>query len=649
MPTILKTKNSVTTTVVPTTLQQGELAVNITDKKMWVGNAATTPVQLIGDGGSGNFTTVDTTNLQVTNIKAKDGTASASIANSTGIFTHATATVFTAGTVSLPAITTTGDTNTGIYFPAADTIAFTEGGVESMRIDSGGNVGIGTSASVQRLTVWGAGTLPSTIANCQLLVGNTDGFANAGLALVTSAGNASSITFGSTASPALGRIEYENPTNYMRFLTNSTERMRIDSSGNVGIGTSSPAARLHAVGNNGTNGTSAFITTDGSGGVSLAGYSSTAFIQGQATATGTSVPLVLNQNGGNVGIGTTSPQGALHVVGGYFGVQHNAGSTYPAYNTYFGAIGSNFSNGGSELDIWNTVNSGFVFRKQTGASAQTELMRINGNGNVGIGTTSPAYKLHTVGTGAFSNNGSENLYLIDTTNVSRASLQVSGATNYFNTNIDSATQGQFIWRSSNAYTERMRIDSSGNLCLGQTTADGKFTSNASSASQRSIHAGNLSASATTDGLYYAFCSTARGTGFNFFTGQNTSGVDVIIYGNGNIENRNNSYAGISDAKLKENIVDATPKLADLCKVKVRNYNFINSEDKQIGVIAQELETVFPSLVEETNDRDEDGNVLETTKKSVKYSVFVPMLIKAIQEQQTLINNLTTRLNALEGK
>jgi hypothetical protein len=104
-----------------------------------------------------------------------------------------------------------------------------------------------------------------------------------------------------------------------------------------------------------------------------------------------------------------------------------------------------------------------------------------------------------------------------------------------------------------------------------------------------------------------------------------------VEANGNTKNTNNSYGSLSDVKLKENIIDATPKLADLMQVKVRNYNLIGDTTKQIGVIAQELETVFPSMVDENKDRDEDGNLLETTTKGVKYSVFVPILVKAIQE------------------
>ena len=66
--------------------------------------------------------------------------------------------LFPAGAVGTPSITTTGDTNTGIFFPAADTIAFAEGGAEAMRIDSSGNVGIGTSSPSGKLNISGTST-----------------------------------------------------------------------------------------------------------------------------------------------------------------------------------------------------------------------------------------------------------------------------------------------------------------------------------------------------------------------------------------------------------------------------------------------------------------------------------------------------------
>ena len=121
-----------------------------------------------------------------------------------------------------------------------------------------------------------------------------------------------------------------------------------------------------------------------------------------------------------------------------------------------------------------------------------------------------------------------------------------------------------------------------------------------------------------------------------------------VWSNGNVVNSNNSYGSISDIKLKENIVDATPKLNKLMDVKVRNYNLIGENTKQIGVVAQELEEIFPSMVDISHDLDSEGNDLGTTTKSVKYSVFVPMLIKAIQELNTKVEAQALEIATLKG-
>ena len=107
---------------------------------------------------------------------------------------------------------------------------------------------------------------------------------------------------------------------------------------------------------------------------------------------------------------------------------------------------------------------------------------------------------------------------------------------------------------------------------------------------------------------------------------------------------------ISDIRLKENIVDASPKLADLLKVRIVDYNLKNNSNKKyIGVLAQELEELFPSLVETENGPNVEESGKSETYKSVKYSCFNVMLIKALQEQQQIITNLTLRLERLKEK
>jgi hypothetical protein len=260
----------------------------------------------------------------------------------------------------------------------------------------------------------------------------------------------------------------------------------------------------------------------------------------------------------------------------------------------------------------------------------TTAMTLDASGRLGIGNTSPTRLLDvqsastgTVNIANFGTSGAGGQGLligVDTTN-SYAFIK----------NNTSASYGMAFFSGNGS--EAARFDASGNLLVGTTTASGKLFSSTSSASQPALRAASTSATYndnvfaidvdrnTTNNTFYAISYYNNGAAAHKFR----------VADSGNVTNTNNSYGAISDVKLKENIVDATPKLSALQNVRIVNYNRIGSEEKELGVIAQELEQVFPALVETHIDRDAENNDLGTTTKSVKYSVFVPMLIKAIQE------------------
>jgi len=259
-------------------------------------------------------------------------------------------------------------------------------------------------------------------------------------------------------------------------------------------------------------------------------------------------------------------------------------------------------------------------------SAGTTAMTIDTSQNVGIGTTSPStYGPFVVSNaqnagifGVSSNTGGYSyLQLLNTGTSGRSWQLATGGSS-------SAYAGALAFYDATASSERMRIDSSGNLLVGTTTANGKF-SLVQAANGAVLYVQNSLSSGFTGPMIFSNSVSAASTNWYHLYGVSSGNtvLNIAIYGNGNIVNANNSYGAISDVSLKENIVDATPKLSDLMQVKIRNYNLKSDEDKtkQIGVVAQELETVFPAMIE-TN---KDGI------KGVKYSVFVPMLIKAIQE------------------
>jgi hypothetical protein len=523
-------------------------------------------------------------------------------------------------------------TNTGEMLFATKNTAGTL--AERMRITQAGNVGIGTSSPAQKVDVVG-GNIRVNSASESTIITNGANFTTGAVtdSAITKAGGAS-----------------------LLFGTGSTEQVRIDASGNVGIGTSSPEnfAGFTTQTINGSTGSVLAFQNGGTAGTARIVKSATVFSMEAVAA----IPLVFGTNNteraridasGGLLLGTTSnPNTYRAIFQGKNATTSIAGEA--VLNLADGDANGDRSNirfttstdGPLAVISANAVTGGsypssvglLEFGVQNGG-ATTTAMRITSTGDVGIGTSSPAGKLDVVGT----------IRLTNTANAANFGTLSDGG----GLVITSDNSNPMYFNTGGA--ERMRIDASGNLLVGTT-------SSLSGTSHSFLATGTTSA-------YYAGIFQQNGTGPNgrvqgwqlpntnsvasyFVYATNNGGNCLNIFGNGDITNSNNSYGAISDVKVKENITDATPKLDKLSQVRVVNYNLIGDEKKHIGVIAQDLEQIFPSMVQDTPDRDAEGNDLGTTTKSVKYSVFVPMLIKAMQEQQAIIEALEARITALEA-
>jgi len=281
--------------------------------------------------------------------------------------------------------------------------------------------------------------------------------------------------------------------------------------------------------------------------------------------------------------------------------------------------GPSISNGTSNV----TVNSsgGTV----TVATAGTTAVTVDTSQNVGIGSTSPSTygKLQVKQSGTTYSSG-----LAVTTSANDSSLFIyeSGTTwNILASYISNGSYKPIAFNTGNS--ERMRLDTAGNLFLGSSSVISleKF------------------------GVTYS-SNTNYGVGINDSVG-NTGATSIAFYSAGVLKG-SISYNGTailynstSDKRLKENIVDSGSGLAKIANVKIRSFKWKNSQlNTDFGVIAQELSDVAPEAV---TQGDTGEKVVKTWQ--VDTSALVPAMIKAIQEQQTLIESLTSRLIALENR
>ena len=317
---------------------------------------------------------------------------------------------------------------------------------------------------------------------------------------------------------------------------------------------------------------------------------------GDSVAVGYQALAAMTSGSSNVGIGsvalTANDTGANNVGVGVSSLRANTSG------------GSNTALGVQSLRFNTTASNNTAVGYQAGYSATTSgyntfIGQTAGYSTTGAGNTFVGCTNASVGAGYFVTTGTKNT-IIGGYHGNQGGLDIRTSSNYI-----------------------VLSDGDGNPRASCTTAGAWYFYNTGGSGSDVVNAYSGAAAGTGRSLY---------TGWYGATSPNAGTLSFNVTTNGNVTNTNNSYGAISDIKLKENIVDATPKLEKLCQVRVVNYNFKEGQThKQLGVIAQELEQVFPSMVEETLDTDIDGNDLGTTTKSVKYSVFVPMLIKAIQE------------------
>jgi hypothetical protein len=321
---------------------------------------------------------------------------------------------------------------------------------------------------------------------------------------------------------------------------------------------------------------------------------------------------------------------------GWFGGFSNSGTNF----AYIGATAQFANSGGTSTDFGIRSANAMAFYTSGGS----ERMRILSTGQIGIGTITVDSAISVDIQNASPSSSNVFLRLKNNAASEDTGIKIVGTfgTPYEHTfGVNTLTNtGDLIFHNSNSLGYRWYVDGNERLKI---TSIGQLNVTANGVGAN-IGVFYNSATSQPYGINVTYTGASPNTSSNdFLYLADASQSKLIIYSNGNVVNRNTSYGTLSDIKLKENIVDTTPKLDDLLKVKVRNYNLIADPNlKQIGFIAQELEEVFPSLVEEHKDLDENKNDLGTTTKSIKTTVLIPILVKAIQE-------LTQKVNALENK
>jgi hypothetical protein len=548
-------------------------------------------------------------------------------------------------------------------------MVFVTNGTERMRLDSSGRLFVGATSGV---------------GNDQMLVAfNSSGSITQALNLRdnNASGNGNSFFVlrrsDDTYLGALGRsgtdsAMFVDGNAYLALRTGGTERMRITNAGNVGIGTSSPGVRLDVAGGDirvGNTRAMLFINAAGTATARYTLQSDDNFVVYNASNTPISS---FTQGSTNIAVYGSNTNNRMQVdsinnvtswnVNGSERARINSSGEFLIGTTGGGrtvCVGAtdNWIRQANAVRSWligPSIGANYLIFDESGGGTRFQIEASTGNwlgtNSISLGGGFNNDNKIEVGQGRTGSNFAYIDLIGDTTYTDFGLRLLRGNTgpnatselNHRGTgplSINVQDAGVLSLATSNA--ERMRIDSSGRVGIGTSGPSSPFQVNALSGSSQVAYFVNDSTGSALGGIASSINAGGNNTSSYHFLGVTQTVAIWYLFGNGTT-----SYT--SDIRVKKNVETTRDGyLDDVCKLRVVKYNWYNDSDdtpRELGFIAQEVEQVFPGLVQDAMHPTKDG----VCHKVLKGSVMMPIMLKALQEANAKIDALTARVAQLEG-